>query len=211
MAYLRQIDDRETDATHFWILDGNANDLVGANHGTISGVTFGAGRFLQAGYFDGSDHVTLGSLNFGNDFTLSCWVWIDPSASGPQTLVANTGTSGLALGFRFHVNTAGTTDGKVHFQTINGGTNSASTGADAVTTGGWHHVAVTRTGNACQIFVDGTNETVDSSINSTFTTFQTTRLGSTTNGANRLVGRLDQVRAFGRVLSSHEIEMLASE
>jgi mono/diheme cytochrome c family protein len=211
VAYLRQIDDRETDATHLWMLEGDATDSVGANHGSIAGIAFRSGRFGQAGYFDGSDHVGLGTLNFGHAFTITCWAWIDATASGPQTLVANTIDSAAQSGFRLQVNTVDTTDGKVYFHTVNGNTNSASTASAAVARSGWYSIAVTRNGSVCQIFVNGANRTVDSSVHPSFSVNQGTRLGSTTNAAQRLVGRLDQVRVFGRILSAHEIEMLASE
>jgi hypothetical protein len=213
IAYLRELDDRETDATHLWMLNGNANDSVGANHGTITGVAFGAGRFDQAGHFDGlDDHIALGTLNLGSVFTVTAWVWVNSGTTGPQTLIANGTSNTNVASFRLQVNTLATGDGKVHFHTVNAsGTNSASTDAGAVTPGAWHFIAITRSAGVGRIYVGGVDRTVDASVHTSFGVNQATRLGSTTNGAQRLSGRLDQVRVFARVLSTHEIEMLASE
>ena len=217
LAYLRQIDDREIDATHFWMFNGTAEDLVGSNDGTFSSYGPDPGdsspwrRFLQAAVFDGSSHIGLGTLNLGSAFTITLWVAIDPSASGAQTLLANVTSANNLPGFRLQVNTSGTTDGKVFFHSINGGVNSASTSAGAVDSSGWYQVTVTRNAGTCRIYVNGKDLTADSSVHTLFGVSQNTRFGSLLGGADRLKGMLDQVRVFNRVLSSHEIEMLASE
>ena len=59
--------------------EGNANDSIGTNHGTlVNGATFSTGKIgTKSFYFDGTnDYVSLpnNSLNFTGDFSISVWV-----------------------------------------------------------------------------------------------------------------------------------------
>lgn len=61
----------------WWPLDGDANDIVGTNHGTLHGATFAPGLVDEAVSLDGVDDFIMvphsPSLNFGtNDFTSTC-------------------------------------------------------------------------------------------------------------------------------------------
>src|SRR5437868_6551239 len=62
-----------------WSGEGNANDAIGANNGTLhNGVSFVPGKLGQAFSFDGADdYISFGSGigNFGtNDFTVDFWI-----------------------------------------------------------------------------------------------------------------------------------------
>src|SRR5262245_34186181 len=61
--------------TAWWPGEGNANDLVGSNNGTLQGATFGPGEVGQAFSFDGEDDFVSfpdsPSLNVGTaDFSM---------------------------------------------------------------------------------------------------------------------------------------------
>ncbi|MHC4604128.1 MAG: LamG-like jellyroll fold domain-containing protein, partial [Planctomycetota bacterium] len=61
-----------------WKLDGNADDVVGGNHGTVYGnPVWTIGQLDGALYFDGiGDYVDCGndsSLNLTNNFSISAW------------------------------------------------------------------------------------------------------------------------------------------
>jgi len=61
-----------------WKLDGNADDPVGGNHGTVHGdPVWTIGKVDGALYFDGDgDYVDCGndsSLNLTNNFSISAW------------------------------------------------------------------------------------------------------------------------------------------
>src|SRR5205823_1800370 len=63
----------------WWPGEGNANDVVGANNGTLlSGVSFAEGKVGQAYHFNGIDsQVSFGNSvgNFEtNDFTIDFWI-----------------------------------------------------------------------------------------------------------------------------------------
>src|SRR5262249_10623828 len=59
--------------------EGNANDSVGSNNGTLHGtITFAPGKFGQAFSFDGSSYIDVGSGFNLDAMTLEAWVFIDP-------------------------------------------------------------------------------------------------------------------------------------
>jgi Concanavalin A-like lectin/glucanases superfamily len=73
----------------WWQAEGNANDSVGSNNGTlVGGVTFAAGHPGQAFNFDGSTgYVSIGNpsnlQSHGGDFTISEWVRFASLVSPP--------------------------------------------------------------------------------------------------------------------------------
>jgi len=74
-----------SDLVSWWPGDGNANDIVDGNPGTlVNGATFTAGKVGQAFSFDGvNDFVTIGdpaNLQLTGDFTITAWV--NPNSVG---------------------------------------------------------------------------------------------------------------------------------
>ena len=81
--------------------------------------------------------------------------------------------------------------------TINSGSASATiTGTTAITTSGWHHYALVRTGNVIKLFLDGVQEGGDLSftlaVNDSAYKFSIGRLGET--AANYWRGSIDEFR-----------------
>ena len=82
--------------THHWPGEGNANDVVGANHGAMAGAAaFGVGVVGQGFSFDGNaDYVQIARNTFDGmtDFTVTAWVKFDslatPGTGAAQTIVA---------------------------------------------------------------------------------------------------------------------------
>jgi hypothetical protein len=109
---LEQLEDRTVPSggpVSLWLADGNANDAIDGNNGTLQGgVSYGPGISGQAFSFDG----TIGSvvvpdasnLDFTQTFTLSAWVnpstiQQDPLQGGIVSKVGNnTGLMGYQLG-----------------------------------------------------------------------------------------------------------------
>jgi hypothetical protein len=76
----------------WWPADGNANDIVGGNNGTLQrAVGFAPGEVGQAFNFTGNGQVAVGVPNFAtpnSGFTVEAWV--KPSALGACTALACT-------------------------------------------------------------------------------------------------------------------------
>ena len=85
-----------------WQADGNANDSVGSNNGTLQGaVTYAAGVAGQAFSFNGSDGSVVvpdsPSLDFTSQFTLSAWINPTP-CSRTRARAGSSPKSGAAPG-----------------------------------------------------------------------------------------------------------------
>lgn len=85
----------------WWTGDGNANDIIGANNGTMNGATFEAGKVDQAFSFDGTnDSVDLpdsASILISNSAG-TITVWVNPAAVGDNDIVVAYGSGGAGEG-----------------------------------------------------------------------------------------------------------------
>lgn len=154
-----------------WPGDGNAEDVLGVNNGTLNHVTFAPGKIGQAFVFDG-----LGStvkipqspeLNPGVQVTVAFWMKADAdnAMENFQGLVTSdfyvfeiSSGYGGRMGVNFAVSTTAnqprsrfgftTSANFAHISEVNGG-------GCPVSPGQWHHIAGTYDGSRLQLFVDG--------------------------------------------------------
>lgn len=199
-----------------WKLDESsgttAADSVGSNDGTLTNGPVwqpSGGRIGGALSFDGvDDYISLSSYDFGNQFTLAAWVNINPSEDNIQTVIANTTNYCGSNGFKLFVNEIYTTDARLKFETGNGTVcDVAETAAGIVPADGWHHIvaSVNRTAGSATLYVDGVDQTTDSTIRTDFNTNGVRSIGSMTNGAYPFGGTVDDVRIYDRTLSAVEV------
>ncbi|MFN9414967.1 MAG: LamG-like jellyroll fold domain-containing protein, partial [Pirellula sp.] len=90
-----------SDLVGWWRADGNTNDFLGQNNGTlVNGATYGTGRSGQAFQFDGdNDYLQIGSseqFRMTNQFTLEAWVNPTGNGSGDATIFNKEGEYELA-------------------------------------------------------------------------------------------------------------------
>ena len=114
-----------------------------------------SGQFVAAGGLVVADVV---DFNFKySQFAVECWVWIDSNQnSGDQVIVGqwsfnDTANSSWALIRTGSPNT-------LKFSWVDAGTGAVSElvyDSGAVSTGAWHHVAVTRASGTARLYVDG--------------------------------------------------------
>src|SRR5262249_55096284 len=65
--------------TSWWQGEGNANDIVGSNNGTLQGATFTAGEVGQAFQFDGTSDIQIPDsdslqISSSSPSTLDAWI-----------------------------------------------------------------------------------------------------------------------------------------
>ena len=207
----------------WWPGDGNANDIIDLNDGTLqNGATFATGFVTsgngQAFSFDGNgDFVSVpdnNSLDLGTgDFSIDAWIKTN-STRGVNTImdkrVDNRSTEGSIKGYHFFL---AFSSGLLGVHMADGGfTNFISSAS--VNDGAFHHVAVaidrdSPTGG--KLYVDGT---------AVLTFNPTSRPGSLDNNADFLIGghisipefvfdgEIDELELYNVALSASEIQAI---
>ncbi len=213
----------------WWPGNGDANDIIGGNDGTLSpsGASYGTGLVGQAFHFDGTngyvsvpDSPTLKPANV----TVEAWVLLDPNLPsnnglGEQIVFKkNTSTAwfeGYSLSKQPIDNGDGTSSNRFQFVVSIGGNIDDQVVINSQTIaqrGVWYHVAATYDGNQSTLYVNGAAEA--SAIAGFPLNYDTTPLyiGSTGtwdlwNGAyvNYFGGIIDEVSLYNRPLSPAEI------
>lgn len=201
----------------YWNLDeetGNALDSINNNDGVVTGATQNQeGKVNTAYAFDGNDHIAVpqnGYFNLSNGaFSIALWV-LDNTPRASLTTYHRViswydGLKNIQVGLGQN-----NTPGRAFYLF-----NSASIApVVAITTGdvsaGWHHIVATFDGvSTYKIYMDG----VDASGGvlvvgvGVFTGNNTTLyIGQRGDNNGYVIGKIDEVRIYNRVLNSNEIE-----
>jgi len=167
-------------------------------------------------------HVDLGNpaaLDFGTeDWTVTAWFRTDMSGMGDAnkgTVYGKGGDSGG--GHRYALIMSETIEGVMTLVTDDNATKHVVDSTSVSNDDQWHFVAGQREGNAIRIYIDGQLEgstTAARSYDLSGTTQHNAYIGAiTNNGTGGLYkhfgGLIDEVRVFGRALSTEEILWLA--
>lgn len=198
---------------------GNGRDGTARNGaGTDDATPALAGDPGTCGYgtFDGGDdYVNVPGLSGILDDTATLTFWIRTTQTGNDTGWRAPGVAG--------VEEAGGADDIFWGWIDASGRIGISVGNDyqgeqksssAINDGSWHHVALTRDASTgeTRVYVDGTLETTGTSgtgtIGNTFTSLG--RIEDTGGSPEYLDGDLDEVRVYGQVLSTAEVQSVMS-
>jgi hypothetical protein len=188
-----------------WSAEGNANDSVGTNNGTLhGGVAFESGVVGQAFSFDGTGYVQAADTGLPMGSASRTLVfWIKPGSDSRVPVIYG----GFSPDDAFYVLIAG------HSACIGqwGGGDICGT-TDVVSDSAWHHVAMTYDGASdVRLFVDGVPE-----VSATKTYYTTSRgrlyVGSTVEGSDEYYrGLVDEIGIYNRALTAAEINSFISE
>jgi uncharacterized delta-60 repeat protein len=191
----------------WWKGEGNANDAVANNDGTLgSGVSFAPGEVAQAFQFDGSSNglVTVPDaldLRFTSEFTLDAW--INPSdLSAPRDIINRFhGTQNsyeLAVFPDGHLTLFMSPDGSGNHEEV-------QSAPGVISTNQWQHVAATFNAGVAKLFVDGSEVASNTlSFTSAFPGAQDLWIG----GGVPFLGLIDEVEVFNVALSGDEIQSI---
>ena len=174
-----------SDLVSWWPGDGNANDIQGANNGSLGGVKFVPGEVNQAFHFDGSSWVTTSNetnLSFDrtNAFSIDAWIRTT-NASGNMFVVAKRQEVAPFNGYAVMIDngqvpkcyaTDPTPPGAGWLQILLDGSVTSDCprdhaiivyGKTSVNDGLWHHIAATYDGSSTAagvaLYVDGVVQT----------------------------------------------------
>ncbi|MEM8782224.1 MAG: glycosyl hydrolase [Planctomycetota bacterium] len=208
--YRPQPDDSPQGLLRFeWNIGDDSQNLSAVRHGGYYANDAQQGN-RSFGLDGADDYIDLGEVGLGARFTLMAWVKVHPKTN-THTVLANS-TSGYSRnGFRLLVNSYGTNDGALLFQTGNGwqGAN-LKTASGVIAENTWYHVAVSvnRSTGKGVIYLNGEPvPLVQSNVRANFTTAASVELGRMKADDNYLLkGKVDDLRMFSRVMHGYEIK-----
>jgi hypothetical protein len=187
----------------WWPGDGNANDIRGANPGTLqNGATFTTGQVGQAFSFDGTDDYVSTNLDAQPSVMPSTtWdAWVFPTRvnqTGFRQGIMSIDTGGFARSVLIETGTA-------NFGIFTGlGVWQPTT----VTLNQWQHIAVVYTPTGIRFYKNGVEFVSSGGPNTTATTgrFQ---IGRFPGFPQYFQGRIDEVEVFNRALTQAEIQAI---
>jgi hypothetical protein len=206
-----------TGLVSYWAGNGNANDSVGPNSGTlVNGVTFAPGLFGQAFSFNGNSYVQAGTIGLptGNqDRTLDLWFNINSYSSTVQEAwLAGYGSFGsFDQVYSILVNHFNN-DGPQGDRAVFSQWGQRIIGGPSILPGTWHNLGVTNSGNLETLYLDGAviaSGTLPMNT-STGSSFYIGRVAGSLGDLRQTNGLIEEVRVYNRALSASEIAQLAT-
>jgi hypothetical protein len=202
-----------TGSVAHWPLDGDALDVGGSQlHGVVQGalpVPDRFGREARALAFDGSAGVEVphdALLDMAAGVSISLWVRPDDIQPSGDRMILGKSNYATATNFLLRIRPGGFLQWEYQSYT-------ESTELPLLA-GHWHHVAATAEGpgSGKRIYVDGVEVATTTPPGQAFgLVTDPLTFGFASYGGERLVGALDEVRLYARVLSAAEILELALE
>jgi hypothetical protein len=116
--------------------------------------------------------------------------------------------NGATDGFRLQINSAGTSDGRLVFQTADSATtDSSTTDVNVIPSNVWKHVAVAidRVAGLATLYVDGVQRSIEATTLTNYNTTSTVEIGRMKQASLSFKGRLDEVVLHNDKLSPERI------
>jgi len=170
-------------------------DTIGNTSGTLNSATFSN---IDSGVFnfDGTDDkidLAGGGQDIGINSTVSIWVNLDSGYNGILL-----GEDGYSFDYLLYPYSTG------FYVRIASTALNYSDVPTYLTAGSWHHLAVVRTGDSIEVFVDG----ISRGTNTGFGTSNGIRfdtIGAKPTGTLPLEGKISSIQAYNRTLSAEEV------
>ncbi len=191
------------------VADSSGNGYFGT---LMNGVVWSEGHSATSLLFDGvNDYVNIGSnsaFNITGDLTISAWINADvPVETG--VIVGKGGCWGKSCPFSFRIGHAG----RICFDQNSGGSGQDTTcTTDPISFGSWKHVAVTRSGNNINIYVNGVLSGTRVVERSSAVNTGSLQIGSIAgDSGSAFKGKIDEVQIFSKALSAAEIKSVMNQ
>jgi hypothetical protein len=185
--------------------ENNELDLGGNYNGTGAEIEYAVGRYGQAASFNGSGSKLDTGYTFTNT-TFSVSVWFKTTTT--NIVITNTSDSTPAAsndGFRIYPNKVVLTQDDVDVVTRNY--------SSSLVDGNWHNVIITNDGSTLTVYIDGGQESTDSSTSFTQNNSYAVVMGYQPRSTivQYFDGEIDQVRFFNKAISASEATSLYNE
>ncbi len=209
----------------WWRGEGNANDSIGTNNGSLSpsGASYATGEVGQGFRFDGTNGFLqipdADALKPAN-VTAEAWVWLDPNITGPRNehiVFKQNSWSAWFEGYSLLKvdldNGNGTYTSRFQSVVSRTGNQVVINSATIVQRGVWYHVAMTYDGNELILYVNGVPES--SAIAGFALDYGTEPLFIGTTGTwppylDMFAGIIDEASIYNRALASNEIAAICN-
>jgi hypothetical protein len=196
-----------------WKLDGDANDPVGGNHGTVYGnPVWTAGQLDGALNFDGDgDYIDCGndsSLNLTNNFSIA--TWFNPDDAGPVVLICicKGNVPAYQSGGAYTILCV-PSNRTLSFYVRNSSNTDFEYATTTITLNKWTHVVGTFSDGNIIVYKNGSFAADgDLGTSTIHSNNESLGIGAESDGGMPFKGRIDDVCIYDRVLSEAEAEEL---
>lgn len=192
----------------WWKLNGDANDAIASNSGTINGATAAVGQNGAANTaytFNGSTaNISTKSFDVSGSITVSAWVKPSSSSQSGKFVAKHSSASDVQ-------GTISETSGYAQFEITTGGIyNSAYIGAPAgqLPAGVWSLVTGVYDRSTASVYVNGTLATSVTASGAIATNSLPWTIGAMPSNTNNFSGSIDDARVYSRALTQAEIAMV---
>lgn len=197
---------------NYWKLDGDSVDVVSANNGVDTTITYssGNGKINQGAGFNGTtSKIVLSAITMPTDLTISAWCKFADLVNS-RCIFGDSNTLETSLWWFLIRN-----PGKISFQWSSSGLDDRGyqSNDNVITDGNFHHVVVTQVGTGAPIFyLDGSSITVNAWFSdgaATKPTGQGSEIGGSGLDLTRFFnGAIDEMGIWSRAISSAEVTSL---
>jgi len=187
----------------------SVTDLTSGLTGTLSNVTYSASTNCGVFTFSGNSQIAFGSTDFGNQFSVSAWVYPTSDAYSIQTLMSNAGANLATNGFKVEWNDWTTYNKKMLFENGNSTTGQVtSSSAAQIVVGEWQHLVYTfdKSNNTVTMYRNGSSVATNGlATTSGFSSNQTWWIGSMGGNSYYMNARVGVFKIYSTVLTSSEV------
>jgi hypothetical protein len=200
----------------WWPAEGNAEDAVGANNGTlVGGVSYAGGEVGRAFQLDGtSGYVSIpasSSLNIGTGSGVTIEGWINPNNPTQKGMPLVEWDYGGADGLQLWISAlAGGGDLYADVKDSTGVHHQIYSANGLISNGVFQHVALTydKGSGVALLYINGVQVASTNFGNITPQTTYPCYLGLRTYTAEKYGGLLDEISLYNRALSSNEMALI---
>lgn len=196
-----------------WPFNNSGIDASGNGHdATLQGNAI----FIDSGakgshslLLDGTNsYASVGEINFGDEFTVCAWVFLETGTTNIQTIFGNAMGGSLIDGFKLFINNWETNNKCILIETSDGATRlDAASPENTFEEGVWNHVAITidRLNGLSQIYYNGEDVTLNGAVVTGFQVTNPVTIGSMSGPDWFWNGMIDDVRVYDAMLSIDDI------